>query len=53
MQHSDCLQNILNALYVKSKFKISKKFIGAFEKHADDVTSGDTIFPKISEVVRK
>ena len=38
---------------MKSKFKNSKKSIGAFETHADDDTSGDPILPKISEVVRE
>ena len=37
--------------YTKSKFKNYKKSIGAFEKHADDVTSGSPILPKSSEVV--
>ena len=50
-KHSDCSENKLNGFYGKSKFKNSKKSIGAFEKHADDVTSGSLIFPKISEVV--
>ena len=44
---------VFNSFYVKSKFKNSKKSIGAFEKHADDVTSSDPILLKISEVVRK
>ena len=47
------MQNILNPFYMKFKSKNSKKSIGAFEKHADDVTSGNPILPKISEVVRK
>ena len=51
IQHSDCLRNILNAFYAKSKFKNDKN--PAFEKHVDDVILGDPIFPKISEVVRK
>ena len=38
---------------MKSKFKNSKKSIGAVEIHADDVTSGYPILPKISEGVRK
>ena len=29
------------------------KNLGAFEKHAYDATSGGSIFPQISEVVRK
>ena len=43
----------LKRFYTKSKFKKGKKSIGAFEKHADDVTSGCLILPKISEIVRK
>ena len=48
-----CLQNSLSAANAKCKFKNGKKIIGAFEKHADEVTSGGPILPKISEVVRK
>ena len=40
-------------LYIKSKFENSKKFLVAFEKHADDVTFGGVILPKLSKVVRK
>ena len=53
MQHSDCLQSILRAVYTKSQFNNVGKFTGAFKKHADDVTFGGQIFTKISEVVRK
>ena len=53
IHHSDCLQNILSAFNAKSKFKNAKNSIGAFEKHADDVTSSCPILPKMSEVVRK
>ena len=53
MKHSGRSQNILNAIYVKSNFKNSKTIIGAFEKHANDVTPGGPILPKISEVVRQ
>ena len=53
VQHSDCSKNILKFFYMKSEFKMSEKSIGAFEKHADDATSGGPILPKISEVVRK
>ena len=45
--------NILSAFYTKSKSKNGGKSIGAFEKHSDDVTYGDLIIHKISEVVRK
>ena len=38
---------------MKSEFKNGQKSIGAFEKHADDVSSGAPILPKISEVVRR
>ena len=53
IQHSDYSQNILSAFYTKFKLKNDKKSIGPFEKHADDVTSGGPILPKISEVVHK
>ena len=33
--------------------KNDKKCKGAFEKHANDITSGGPILPKISEVVGK
>ena len=44
----------LERFEMKSKLKKqNKKSIGAFEKHASNVTSGGPILPKILEVVRK
>ena len=43
----------LKRFYTKFKLKNDRKSIGAFEKHADDVTYGRLIFLEISEVVRK
>ena len=42
----------LQHVYTKSKFKYSRKYIGAFEEHADDVTFGGPILPKIGEFVQ-
>ena len=53
IQHSDCLRSNLSAFYTKSKFKNDKKSKGAFEKHADNATSGGPILPKMSAVGRK
>ena len=36
----------------KSKFKIGRKDIGAFEESTNDVTSDGLTFPKTSEIVR-
>ena len=47
------LANILSTFCLKPKFENVEKSIGAFEKQADDVASGGSILPKISEVVRK
>ena len=47
------MQKILRVVYRKSKFKKGGKWIGAFEKHDDDLPFGGPILHKISEVVRK
>ena len=52
-QDSNSLQNIFSVFYTKSNFKNGRKFIGAFEKRADDVTYGGPILSETSKVVRK
>ena len=51
IQNPNASQNILNAFDTKSKFKNNKKSVGdAFGKHADDVTSGGSIFAKFQKL---